>query len=256
VVETIEFSLVIPAYNEANRILPTLRRAAEFLDGMGISHEIIVVDDGSADGTLALCRDFASRHDEIRVLDYPSNRGKGYAVRMGMLSAGGSIVAFSDADMPVPPDDYARFIKTLKQGADLVIGSRYLPSARWDMPVGRKVIGWGFRMVVRFMIGSRVSDTQFGFKMFSARAAKDLFSSLTIDGFAFDAELVRMAQLRGFRIAEVPVRGVNAPGSKVRPAQDAAEMMWQLMLIRLRSLRYREPVSAATKYSGSSTTRG
>ncbi len=256
VAETIELSLVIPAFNEADRILPTLKRATWYLGLMGVSYEIIVVDDGSTDGTLDVCRQFAICCDNVTVLDYPANRGKGYAVRTGMLSAGGALVAFSDADMPVPPEEFSRFLRAMKHGADVAIGSRYVRSARWDVPFTRRITGWGFRMLVRLVVGSRVSDTQFGFKVFTSRAAKDLFSSLTIDGFAFDAELVRLALLRGYKIVEVPVRGVHAPGSKVHPVQDAMDMLWQLMLIRLRSIRYREPVEAPSKCPRSISSRG
>jgi dolichyl-phosphate beta-glucosyltransferase len=152
-----------------------------------------------------------------------------------MVASRGRVVAFSDADMPIPPEEYARFEQALQAGADIAVGSRYLPSAHWEMPVSRRVMGWGFRWMVRLLIGNLVTDSQFGFKVLTAAAAQDLSPRLTIDGFAFDAELVRLAHERGYRIAELPVRGVNATGSTVRLGHDAPLMLWQLLCIRCRT---------------------
>ncbi len=245
-----DFSLVIPAFNESGRILPTLQRLVDFLDRWDGSYEITVVDDGSSDETTAVCRAFAAHHPQLQVIGYALNRGKGCAVKTGVLSSRGKVIAFSDADMPVPPEQYRRFIESLKRGNDLVIGSRYLPSARWEMSRGRRMVGWTFRLVVRLIVGSRVGDTQFGFKLFTSAAAKDLFPSLTIDGFAFDAELIRLAQQRGYRIVELPVQGVNAPGSTVRPLHDGLHMLGQLILIRLRSFLRRRADAEVRKYRG------
>ncbi|HEX2987334.1 MAG TPA: dolichyl-phosphate beta-glucosyltransferase [Chloroflexota bacterium] len=230
-----EFSLVIPAFNEAHRIVPSLERLTEYLGQSGVSHEITVVDDGSTDDTLALCTRYSSEHPAMRVMGYPVNRGKGYAVKMGVLHSSGRLVAFGDADLPVPPEDFARFIGALGRGSyDMAIGSRYLPSSSWDTSANRKLMGTAFRLAVQLIVGTRVSDTQFGFKLFTSRAASELFSSLTIEGFAFDAEIVRLAHRRGYRIVELPVRGESAPGSTVRPFHDAVAMLLDLLSIRLR----------------------
>jgi len=207
----------------------------QFLDARVGSYEITVVDDGSLDGTFALCRGFAAKHPRVQAISLPENRGKGHAVRVGMLASRGRTVAFSDADMPIPPEEYARFEQALEAGADIAVGSRYLPSAHWEMPVKRRIMGWGFRLMVRLLIGNLVTDSQFGFKMLTAVAARDLSPRLTIDGFAFDAELIRLAHEGGYRITELPVRGVNAEGSTVRLSHDAPLMLWQLFCIRCRT---------------------
>lgn len=246
----VDFSLVIPAYNECKRILPSLQRATDYLTARGEAYEITVVDDGSTDDTRALCLDFAASHPGIAVVGYPTNRGKGYAVKAGVLVSRGRVVAFSDADMPVPPEEYGRFLAALRRGHELAIGSRYLPSADWKMSVGRRITGWGFRVLVRALAGTRVTDTQFGFKAFTAQVAKDLFSSLVTEGFAFDAEIIRLAQCQGYRIAELPVRGANAPGSRVEPFRHALQMLRELVAIRFsRGSRWRAKVEAES-YAG------
>jgi dolichyl-phosphate beta-glucosyltransferase len=233
--EACDLSIVIPAFNEAGRIRTTLDQLVRFLDDRGCSYEITVVDDGSSDGTFTLCRDYAGRHPHVQAISLPENRGKGHAVRVGMMASRGQLVAFSDADMPIPPAEYHRFEQALAAGADMAVGSRYLPTAHWEMPLSRRITGWGFRWLVRLLIGNLVTDSQFGFKMLTAAAARDLSPSLTIDGFAFDAELIRLAHERGYRIAELPVRGVNASGSTVRLGHDAPLMLWQLFCIRCRT---------------------
>lgn len=235
----IEISLVIPVFNEAARILPSLHNIVEYLSARGTEYEILVVDDGSTDDTQALCRQYAESHPEVIVTGYQSNRGKGYAVKTGISLSRGRFVAFSDADLPVPPYEFDRFLGKLQRGYDLVIGSRYLPSSNWKVSRFRKIMGLCFILLVRLLVGAKVTDSQFGFKLFKAYVAKDLFSLLVTEGFAFDAELLRNAQRRGYKIAELPVKGSNAPGSKVRPVRDAVRMMAELIALRLQRSPYR-----------------
>ena len=232
--KAIEFSLVIPAYNEEARIIASLQRVLDHYSLKTAGLEIVVVDDGSTDNTRALCTEYAAYHPEVVVIGYQINRGKGYAVKTGVLSTRGRYVAFCDADLPVPPEDFKRFVEASKRGYDLVIGSRYLPAAEWEMPIYRRLLGWGFRLLVKIATGIVVTDSQFGFKLFTGRAAKLLFASLTTDGFAFDAEILSVAQRLGFRIKELPVRGIHSPGSKVRPVRDTLCMLAELTILCLR----------------------
>lgn len=216
-----ELSLIIPAFNEAQRIGPTLRHAQQFLAPRPASFEIIVVDDGSTDDTVALVTALAGELPGLRVLCSPANRGKGHAVRLGMRAATGQVRLFSDADGSTPIDELDALLQALAQGADIAIGSRYLPASRVTQPQPwhRRVWSRLVNHVVQRVLLPGVVDTHCGFKAFTAAAAARTFAACTVDGWSFDLEVLARAQAQGLRIQEVPVRWQNDARSKARLRQ-------------------------------------
>jgi dolichyl-phosphate beta-glucosyltransferase len=216
-----ELSLIIPAFNEAQRIGPTLQRVHRFLAARPASFEIIVVDDGSADDTLALVTALAGELPGLRVLCSPANRGKGHAVRLGMLAASGRVRLFSDADGSTPIDELDPLLQALATGADIAIGSRYLAASRVTrlQPWFRRVWSRLVNRVVQLVLLPGVADTHCGFKAFTAAAAAHIFAACTVDGWSFDLEVLARARAQGLRIQEVPVRWENDERSKARIRQ-------------------------------------
>jgi len=235
----LSLSIVVPAYNEAARLEPTLRRAIAYCRSRGEAIELIVVDDGSADATSALVDRIAAELEEIRLIRLPVNRGKGYAVRTGMLNARGSAVLFMDADGATPIAEIERLEAALAAGADGAIGSRALGSdgvqisARWY----RRLIGRAFHTLVELLAIRGYRDTQCGFKLFRAAVAHDLFSRVRMNGFSFDVEALLMARHRGYQIAEVPVNWRHQPGSRVNLVLDSLRMLRDLVVMRAHMLR-------------------
>lgn len=231
-------TIVIPAYNENRRIVPTLDAVHKAT--LMAELEVIVVDDGSTDDTVGAVRPFASTHPQVRVIRYERNRGKGYAVRTGMLAANGRIVLFADADGSTPMTELPKVLGPVESGqVDIAIGSRALPESdrARRQPMPRHFMGWTFRQLVRLILMRGFSDTQCGFKAFSREAAQACFSRQTIDGFGFDLEILYVARHLGYRIVEVPVRWLDDPESRVHPILDPLAMLFDLFRIRLRGLR-------------------
>lgn len=216
-----EISLIIPAFNEAQRIEPTLRRFHRFLAARPARFEIIVVDDGSTDGTVALVSALAGELPGLRVLCSPANRGKGHAVRLGMLAATGQVRLFSDADGSTPITELGPLLRALAAGADIAIGSRYLAGSRVTRPQPWFRRFWSrlVNRVVQRVLLPGVADTHCGFKAFTAAAAAPIFAACTVDGWSFDLEVLARARAHGFRIREVPVRWENDERSKARIRQ-------------------------------------
>lgn len=216
-----ELSLIIPAFNEAQRIEPTLRRAQQYLAARPASFEIIVVDDGSTDDTVVLVTALAGELPGLRVLCSPANRGKGHAVRLGMRAATGQVRLFADADGSTPIAELDALLQALAQGADIAIGSRYLPASRVTRPQPWHRRAWSrvVNHVVQRVLLPGVADTHCGFKAFTAAAAARIFAACTVDGWSFDLEVLARAQADGFRIQEVPVRWQNDERSKARLRQ-------------------------------------
>ncbi len=231
---SIHLSIVIPAYNEADRLPATLGSAIDFLDRDGRSAEIIVVDDGSGDGTSDVVRTAGARDSRIRLIRLPRNRGKGYAVRMGMVNAVGSRVLFADADGATPFQELYRLEAALERGAGVAIGSREGQDndVRVEARLFRRVVGRIFHTLVGQLTVSGFADTQCGFKLFTAEVAGSLFPRLRMDGFAFDVELLLIAQRDGVSIAEVPINWTHQPGSKVNVVSDGLRMALDLFRIR------------------------
>lgn len=231
-------SVVIPAYNEAERLAPTLDRIRGFLDQEGRSFEIIVVDDGSTDGTADLTRDHSRRSEHISLIELGRNRGKGAAVRAGALAAAGGRILISDADLSTPIEELEKLESALDSGYDLAIGSRAVAGADIQVrqPRYRQAMGQTFNRIVRWLTRSPFRDTQCGFKLLSAEASRYLFERATVDRFAFDVEILQLAEGR-YRVAEVPVVWRHVEESRVSPLVDAPRMFFDLVRLALRRRR-------------------
>ncbi|GGM08970.1 dolichyl-phosphate beta-glucosyltransferase [Nakamurella endophytica] len=230
-------SVVIPAYNEEWRILPTVGAIATHLSARGEPWELVVADDGSSDSTVALLQDL--RFPNLRVLVADRNRGKGSAVRRGVAAARGRYVLFADADQSTPIEQFDRLLALITdEGYDVVVGSRAARGAAvHSKSLLRKVLSRGLRILVSAGFGVKVADTQCGFKLFTADAARSLFALQVVDGFSFDLEVLYLASRLGLRTAEEPVEWIDAPGSTVDAAKVSLQFLADLVRIRLHDLR-------------------
>ena len=230
-------SIVIPAFNEERRLPATLDRILAFEKQSPISfREILVVDDGSRDGTAALVQ---ARGGIIRLLSNPGNRGKGYAVRNGMMAAAGEWILSTDADLSAPIEELGKLIDAArKENAVVAIGSRALNRklVKVHQPMMREISGRAFNIVMRAVTGLPFRDTQCGFKLFQRDAAREIFPRQVEDGFSFDVEDLLIAQSLGLRSIEVPVEWSNVEGTKVSLAQGVKSFA-DLVRIRSRALR-------------------
>ena len=236
--EKIELSVVVPAFDEQDRIEATLERTLGYLAEHRPSSEVIVVDDGSSDYTAARVEAVAARQPRLSLIRLPQNRGKGAAVRTGMLAARGEKLLFMDADLATPIEEIEKLEPPLVAGADVVIGSRGLRESdiRKRQPLPRELMGRTFNVIVRSLLLGGFKDTQCGFKLFTRAAAQDLFGNQILDGFAFDVEVLLLAKERGYDVREVPVVWYHAPNSKVSPVTDASRMFVDLLKLRVRRL--------------------
>jgi len=232
----LQLSLIIPAYNEERRITSTLTSAIGYLSAQDYSYEIIVVDDGSQDQT---ARTVSDSFSQVRLLSYSPNRGKGFAVKTGMKVARGEHRVYYDADGSTPIDQIAKLWPCFERGADIVIGSRALPDSEIAIRQSwlREHMGRAYNLILRMMGLTRFTDTQCGFKGFTARAATTLFPLLTMNRFSFDAELLFLAEKYNFKIVEIPVKWINSADSRVRLIQDSLRMLFGAACIRWKWLR-------------------
>jgi len=230
------WSVVIPAYNEAARLPTYLKEVLAYLEGRGESYEVIVVDDGSRDGTADRVREVAAGRAEVTVHALDRNRGKGHAVRAGMARAVGGLRLMADADGATPIGEVARLEAAVGAGADLAVGSRVLrdPSVTRQVRVHRKLSGHVFNFLVRRLAVASVVDTQCGFKLFRGAVAAALFPEITTDGFGFDVELLMLAERRGYRVVEVAVNWADQPGSKVAVLREGPRMIYEVLAARRR----------------------
>lgn len=232
-----KFSVIIPAYNEEHRIGQTLRAIDEFIRARNLDCELIVVDDGSSDRTAEVVRqEFAEMGGgNRRLLLNGRNRGKGFSVRRGMLEARGDFLLFSDADLSTPIEELDKLKTAMDEGCDIAIGSRSVPGSRVEIHQNfmREMMGKIFNRIARFLTFRAIQDSQCGFKGFKREAAYDLFGSSRIDGFSFDAEILFLAQQRGYKVKEIPVIWRNSSASKVEILRDPIKMLWELFLIRV-----------------------
>lgn len=229
-------SIVIAAYNEEKRIGRSLERIREYMDGLKVAYEVIVVDDGSTDATCQKALGFTGAIPRLDVLGNKVNRGKGYALRTGVLASQGDIVLLTDADLSTPIEELETLMTpVVRNECQVAIGSRALALSEIvrKQPWWRQRMGKIFNKVVRRLVIDDFSDTQCGFKLFSGDVARQLFREARINRFAFDVEILALAKQSGYRILEVPIRWSNAPGSKVNPVFDSMQMLFDLVRIRV-----------------------
>jgi dolichyl-phosphate beta-glucosyltransferase len=232
-------SIIIPAHNEAQRLPPSLIKIDTFLKGQPYSSEVLVVENGSSDETLSVAQSFLSEMPNLRV--YSENaRGKGLAVKRGMLEAVGEHRFLCDADLSMPIEQVSRFLPPNTDSVDVAIGSREVPgSRRFAEPAYRHLVGRIFNTLVRWLALPGLQDTQCGFKCFTAEAAESVFPLQTLTGMSFDAEVLFIARKQGYTIREIPIDWVFNPDSRVRLVGDSLRMGFDLLTIRWNSLRGR-----------------
>lgn len=249
VTENPTYSIVIPAYNESARIPATLRRVVDCVRSRGWRSEIVVVNDGSTDRTVEVVNEFARHAPEVRLIENPGNRGKGYSVRAGMLAARGGILMFTDSDLSAPIEEADRLFDAIDSGADIAIGSRWLDSGRQThrQPLYRQFFGRCFNFVTRLVMSLPFADTQCGFKAFTREAAQTVFQLQTIEGWGFDPEILFIALKRGYRVKEVPVTWAHDERTRMRYLKDGIKMLKEMAIIRWNALtgHYARKIRAA-----------
>jgi dolichyl-phosphate beta-glucosyltransferase len=252
-----ELSIVIPAYNEEARLPRTLARIREYFSARRVlpelasdfaldQLEIVIVDDGSQDGTARIAEEWARQMSQVRLVSNGENRGKGYSVRHGMLEARGRLALFTDADLSSPIEEIEKLLAALAIGNDVAIGSRALDRSLISIHQSRlrELAGIIFNGFVRAFTGLPFYDTQCGFKIFRREPARIVFEQQRIEGFGFDPEVLFLAKRHGLRAAEIPVRWAHDPATKVHVIHDSLRMFGDLIYIRWNWLLGRYPLSA------------
>lgn len=230
-------SIVIPAHNEENRLPETLLQISRFVENQSYLIEVLVVENGSQDRTLQVAQDFAAHAPYLRIF-HEKGRGKGQAVRKGMLEASGEFRFICDADLSMPLDEINRFLPPVLSGYDIAIASREARGAvRYGEPFHRHLIGRIFNSMVRLLVLPGLHDTQCGFKCFRGEVANAIFPLQTLNGMSFDAEVLYIARRRGYRIIEVPIPWYFNADSRVRLFDDSLHMALDLINIRQNARR-------------------
>jgi dolichyl-phosphate beta-glucosyltransferase len=232
--ESTQLSIVIPCYNEEQRLPRTIEQIERYLAGKELSHELILVDDGSSDGTRTIMDAAAARNRSVRLEALPHNRGKGRALAVGVAAARGAEILVTDADLSTPIDELDKLRAELGKGAGVAIGSRALRGSRVEVsqPIYRVLMGKAFNLLVQAVLLPGIWDTQCGFKLFRADVAHEVFAELTTDGFGYDPEVLYRAKKRGVKIAEVPVVWRNSAPTKVSPIKSSLDMFRHVLRIR------------------------
>jgi glycosyltransferase involved in cell wall biosynthesis len=233
------YSFIIPAYNESERLATSLPKVFVYIRERKIQAEVIVVNDGSSDDTAEIARSFASRYPQIRLLENPGNRGKGYSVRNGMLHAHGDILLFTDADLSSPIYEATKLFAAIEGGANVAIGSRWLEAGLQTerQPWYRQLYGRLFNLALRIVLGLKYRDTQCGFKAFTRAAAQTVFSRQRVERWGFDPELLFLANKFKLRTVEVAVQWAHDHRSKISPIRDGLKMGVEMLAVRWNDLR-------------------
>jgi len=241
-----KYSIVIPAYNESARLPARLASVFSCIRAHGWDAEVIVVNDGSTDATAELVRKLAEEAPELRLIENPGNRGKGYSVRSGMLQARGQVLLFTDSDSSVSIEDAENLFSAIAGGAQVAIGSRWLDTALQlrRQPLYRRFFGRCYNLVTRTVMGLPYADTQCGFKAFTSAAARIVFPLQTIERWGFDPEILYIARRFGFRIQEVPVHWSHDDRTRMSYFRDGFRMLKEIAIIRWNVLRgrYKRPL--------------
>lgn len=225
-------SIIIPAYNEQSRLPNTLVQAIDFINNQSYKTELLVVENGSQDNTYKVAQDFSAQHPQLRVLQ-EFNRGKGLAVRRGMLEASGEYRFMCDADLSMPIKQINQFIPPMLKNVDVAISSREVKGAkRYNEPLYRHLGGRSVNFMIRAMVLPGIHDTQCGFKCFRDQVARDLFSHQTLTGWSFDVEILFIGRKRGYKIVEVPIEWYFDKETKLRAVKDTILMFRDLLQIR------------------------
>jgi dolichyl-phosphate beta-glucosyltransferase len=227
-------SVVVPCFNEEQRLPRTIERIESYLEGKRAEYELILVDDGSADGTRQVMDEAARKHSSVRVEALPHNRGKGRALALGVEAAKGDEILLTDADLSTPIEELEKLQAAIDGGAGVAIGSRALRASRVEIsqPVYRVVMGKAFNLIVQAVLLPGIWDTQCGFKLFRADIARTVFAGLTTDGFGYDPEVLYRARKEGHKIAEVPVVWRNSAPTKVSPVRSSLDMLKHVVRVR------------------------
>jgi dolichyl-phosphate beta-glucosyltransferase len=227
-------SVVVPCFNEEQRLPPTIGLIQRYLDARSEPYELILVDDGSADGTRGVMDEAARQHDSVRVVALPGNRGKGRALAEGVMVSRGDTVLVTDADLSTPIDELPKLEAALEAGAGVAIASRAIKGSRVELaqPVYRVVMGKVFNLIVQAVLLPGIWDTQCGFKLFRGDVARLVFARLTTDGFGYDPEVLYLAKKKGVRIAEVPVVWRNSAPTKVMAIRSSIDMFRHVVGVR------------------------
>jgi glycosyltransferase involved in cell wall biosynthesis len=233
-----QYSIIIPAYNEQARIGATLERVMECVQTRQWAAEVLVVNDGSRDQTAEIVTAATRRYPNLRLIENPGNRGKGYSVRNGMLQARGTIAMFTDADLSAPIEEAELLFAAIEDGADIAIGSRWLDRSRQTLrqPFYRRLFGRCFNWLTRLIMHLPLADTQCGFKAFRKEAACTIFSRQRIERWGFDPEILYIALRLGMRIKEVPVTWGHDDRSRISYLKDGLKMLEDLVRVRFYSL--------------------
>lgn len=228
------YSLIIPAYNESNRIRPSLDQILKYLEEQHWEAEVLVVNDGSQDNTAQIVKEYGRTHPQVQLLENGRNRGKGFSVRNGMLHARGDICLLSDADLSSPITEAQKLFDAIAQGADIAIGSRWLQAELQTerQPLYRQLFGRIFNLLLRIVLGLNFKDTQCGFKAFRRDAAQQIFALQKIERWGFDPEILFLARQFGFRVVEVPVVWAHSAGTRLHPFKDGLLMGLEILRVR------------------------
>ena len=230
------FSIIIPAYNEENRLPGTLEQLFRFLEKQPFASEIIVVENGSNDRTFEIAQKFANGQKNVHVL-HNEQRGKGKAIQRGVLAASGEYIFLCDADLSMPVEEIRKFIPPQLENFDIAIASREAPgSVRYNEPYYRHFTGRVFNTLIRLLVLPSLQDTQCGFKCIRAKVARDIFPYQTLTGWAFDVELLYIARHHGYQIAEIPIHWYFNADSKISVFRDSLRMFLDLLRIRRNAL--------------------
>jgi dolichyl-phosphate beta-glucosyltransferase len=234
-----DLSIIIPAYNEENRIKNTLLSINDYIKNTNLNAEIIVVDDGSKDKTMEIVDKYQKKIPNLYLVALSKNKGKGFAIKKGVEISKGKYILFTDADNSTPIEEHKNLMgKLRKMGTDIAIGSRYLANSnvKIKQPLYRVLLGRFGNLLIRVFLIDGIQDTQCGFKLFKYKAAKEIFSMQKIKRFGFDMEALVIAKSLGYKIVEVPVSWFNSPESRVRPIKDGLITLKDLMYIKLNLL--------------------